>query len=267
MESRALIKEYKRIVVKIGTSSLHYQNGKLNLQTIDRLAWTLSDLRNQDKEIILVSSGAIAVGAQRLGLAERPRDVMGKQAASAVGQAVLMQIYENFFTQYTQKVAQILLTKDVLDDVTRKTNAGNTFRTLFSMGVIPIVNENDSISTEELGFSENDSLSAYVARLVEGDLLIILSDIDGLRESDPKINPDAKMISEVNEITGELFGMAGDVGSSLGTGGMQAKLAAAQIATEAGIDTVIASGGNPGVLFSILNGDNVGTLFRASKKA
>ncbi|MCL2351803.1 MAG: glutamate 5-kinase [Firmicutes bacterium] len=257
---------HKRVVIKIGTSSLTYYNGGMNLRKIDRLSWTLADLRNQGHEVIFVSSGAIAVGTERLGLRQRPRDNMGKQAASAVGQAALMQIYENFFLTYNQKIAQILLTKDVVEDGVRKTNARNTFFTLLSMGVVPIVNENDAISTDELGFSENDELSAYVAILTDADTLIILSDTDGFYDCDPKKNPDARLIPVVEEIGGLLERAAGAPSSALGTGGAAAKLSAAKMACAAGIDTVVASGEDPYILYDILAGDIKGTLFKASCK-
>lgn len=262
MENRLHLKMHNRIVIKVGTTTLTYPNGKLNLKRIARLAWVLSDLRNQGKEVILVTSGAIAVGADRLALPDRPRDTKGKQAASAVGQAVLMQIYENFFMEYNQLVAQILLTKDVLDDAVTKENARNTFFTLLELGVIPIVNENDTVSIEELGFSENDALSAYVACLVESNMLIILSDIDGLYNCDPNKNKDAIRIPEVLAITDQLRAIAGESGSSLGTGGMASKISAASMATNADIDMVIASGAEPTVIYDILDGKNVGTLFR-----
>jgi glutamate 5-kinase len=220
----------------------------------------LTDLRVCGKEVILVSSGAIAVGADRLGT-PRPRDTSGKQAVSAVGQAILMQIYENFFMQYNQHVAQILLTKDALENEERKRNARNTFAKLLSLRVIPIVNENDTVSTDELEFSDNDSLSAYVACLVEADALIMLSDIDGLYDRDPKKHSDAKLISVVPEITEEIARGAGGAGSSLGTGGMETKLTAARMAAEAGIDTIITSGERAEVLFDILGGAEIGTLF------
>jgi len=257
------LSDYKRIVIKIGTTSLTYENGKMNLQQMERFAWVLTDLKNQGMDVILVSSGAIAVGTDRLGLSERPRETRGKQAASAVGQAVLMQIYENFFMRYNQHVAQILLTKDVIDDEVRKQNVKNTLFTLFDMGVLPIVNENDTVSTEELGFSENDSLSAYVAIVSEADLLVLLTDTAGLMDSDPKVNADAKMVSYVDRITDELLGTAGEAGSKLGTGGMYTKVCAAKIATDSGIDTIIASGGDPVVLFDLLNGENIGTFFKS----
>lgn len=259
--NRIHLRKHNRIVVKLGTSTLTYANGRLNLRRIEKFSRVLSDLRNQEKDIILVSSGAIAVGADRLGLAERPRDIRGKQAASAVGQAALMQIYERFFMEYNQKVAQILLTRDVLEHDIRKQNAINTFHTLFSLDVVPIVNENDTISTDELGFSDNDSLSAFVACLVESDCLIILSDIDGLYDRDPNQDESAHFITTVEHITTELESGAGDASSQLGTGGMAAKIAAARIATGAGIDTVIANGSNPDNLFKILDGEEVGTLF------
>jgi glutamate 5-kinase len=235
----------------------------LNLKRIERISWVLTDLFHQGKEIVLVSSGSIAVGTDRLSLSERPRDIRGKQAASAVGQAVLMQIYNNFFNQYNQQTGQILLTRDVFEDELRKENARNTFFTLLSLGVIPIVNANDTVSTDELGFSDNDTLSAYVARITDSSLLIMLSDIEGLYETDPKKNPDAKLIEEISFISKEIEDMADASASSFGTGGMITKVSAAKIAVEAGIDTVIASGEEPGIIFDVLAGKIVGTLFCA----
>ena len=263
--NRQELKNKKRIVVKIGTTSLTYQNGKLNLRRIGKLATVLSDLRNQGKEVILVSSGAIAVGSDRLSLTERPRDVRLKQAASAVGQAVLMQIYENFFTEYNQKIAQILLTKDVVDEPLRKQYARDTFFTLLNMGVIPIVNENDTVAIDELDitFSENDMLSAYVTCLTDSDLLILLSDNEGLYDDDPRQNPDAKLIEYVENITEDIVKIAGGSGTTFGTGGAAAKLAAARMVTEQGIDMVIALGQEPAILYDILDGHMVGTLFSA----
>ncbi|MDR3240277.1 MAG: glutamate 5-kinase [Clostridiales bacterium] len=269
MKIRENLKTRGRIVIKVGTATLTYANGRLNLQRLENLSWVLTDLRHQGKEVILVSSGAIAVGAERLGLAERPRDTRGKQAASAVGQAVLMQIYQNFFAAYNQQVAQILLTRDVLEDEARKENARNTFFALLSMGVLPIVNENDTVSTDELDLSvsDNDTLSAYVARLTDSDLLILLSDIAGLYDADPNVYPDARLISEVSSVTDELESMASGPVSALGTGGMITKMNAVKIVGAAGIDAVIASGKKPGVIFDILNGVPVGTLFRAEPKS
>jgi glutamate 5-kinase len=261
MSRREMLKNRKRIVVKDGTTTLTYPTGLLNLKRIERISWVLTDLFHQGKEIILVSSGAIAVGTNRLKLSERPRDTMGKQAASAVGQAVLMQIYNNFFNQYNQQAAQILLTRDVLEDGQRKHNARNTFFALLSMGVIPIVNANDTVSTDELEFSDNDTLSAYVAKLTDSDLLVMLSDIEGLYDADPKTSPNAKLISEVGALTDEIGAMARLSSSEFGTGGMVTKLTAVRIAMESNIDAVIASGVDPSILFGILEGNPVGTLF------
>lgn len=254
---------YSRIVIKIGTTSLTYPNGMLNLRKIEQLCTTLTDLRNQGKEIVLVSSGAIAVGADKLGLSERPRGITGKQAASAVGQAMLMQIYHNFFSVYNQKVAQILLTKDVIDNSERKFNACNTFSALLTLGVIPIVNENDTISIDELDFSDNDSLSAFVACLVEADLLILLSDINGLYNKDPNINEDATLVTYVDKVDQDIENLAGTSSSSLGTGGMISKINAAKRVMRHNIDMVIASGEDSKILYDILEGKDIGTLFKS----
>ncbi|MDR2940820.1 MAG: glutamate 5-kinase [Clostridiales bacterium] len=258
---RELLNNCNRIVVKVGTTTLTYDNGKLNLQRVSKLAWVLSDLKSQGKEIALVSSGAITVGTERLGLTKRPKDIKGKQAASAVGQAVLMQIYQNLFLEYNQQVAQILLTKDIIDNPVRKENARNTFFELFKLGVIPIINENDTVSIDELEFSDNDTLSSYVACLIDCDLLIILSDIEGLYEEDPKKNPNAHKIDIINKIDQNIYDIAGGPLSEHGTGGMHTKISAAQRATQAGIKTIVASGSEPNIIFKILAGDNIGTLF------
>jgi len=255
------ISGHKRIVVKVGTSSLTYGSGGLNLKKIDKLSWVLTDLRNRGLEVVLVSSGAIAVGSERLGLQKRPRDILGKQAASAVGQAILMQIYSGFFMSYNQKVAQILLTRDVMENEKLKSNARNTINTLFSMGIIPIVNENDTVSTDELGFSENDALSAYVACLVDSDMLIMLSDSDGFYDSDPKKNPGARLIPVVESITDIMENSAEGPSTDLGTGGMITKINAAKMASASGIDTVVISGEDPSTIFSVLEGEQVGTIF------
>ncbi len=260
------VKDHKRVVIKVGTTTLTYPNGKMNLRTMERFAWVLTDLKNRGIEVILVTSGAIAVGTTRLNLPSRPRDIHGKQAASAVGQAVLMQMYENFFMQYNQLVAQILLTKDVIENKERMENAKNTFSTLLSMGVIPIVNENDTVSIEELEFSDNDTLSAYVATLVNSDVLIILSDIDGLYDKDPKAHQDASLIPYIEEVSDKLFEIAGGSRSDLGTGGMKTKIKAAQMATTQGIDVIIAHGESPEIVFKIFEGEEVGTLFRGNRK-
>lgn len=262
MAYRAKLKEHKRIVVKVGTTTLTYPDGQLNLQRIEKICLVLSDLCNQGKEMILVTSGAIAVGTDCLRLESRPRDILGKQAASAVGQAMLMQIYQRFFSLYNRQIAQILLTSDVLDNPLRKQNACNTLNSLISLGVVPIVNANDSIATEELDeISDNDTLSAQVAILSESNLLIMLSDIEGLYNVDPRTAPQAAFYYEVHTITPEMESCAGSAGSNLGTGGMATKLGAAQLTLDHNIDAVIASGENPEVLWQILKGDRVGTLF------
>ena len=269
---RLRLSGHKRITVKIGTTSLTYPNGQLNLQRIEKICLVLSDLCNQGKEMILVTSGAIAVGADCLGLKSRPRDILGKQAASAVGQAMLMQIYQRFFSMYNRKIAQILLTSDVLESPVRKQNASNTLNTLISMGVVPIVNANDTIATEELdengssgseaaAVSDNDTLSAHVAVLSESDMLLMLSDIEGLYNADPRSAAQAAFYYEVHTITPEMESGAGGSGSSLGTGGMATKLTAARISLEHGIDAMIASGENPEIVWRILEGEQVGTLF------
>jgi len=250
----------RRIVIKIGTTTLTYDNGLLNLKRIAKLSWILSDLQSQGKEIILVSSGAIAVGTKRLGLDKRPRDIKGKQATSAVGQAVLMQIYQNMFLEYNQNVAQILLTRDVMEEEVKKRNARNTFFTLLEMGVIPIVNENDTVSTDELEFSDNDTLSAYVACLIESDLLIILSDIDGIYSEDPKKNPSAEKFDIIEKIDDNIKKLAGVSANDFGTGGMITEINAAEMASDYGIKTVIANGDDPLNIFKILDGEKIGTV-------
>ncbi|MDR1208853.1 MAG: glutamate 5-kinase [Clostridiales bacterium] len=257
----------RRVVIKVGTSTLTRSTGRLNLRRLNALAVAISDLMNQGVEVILVSSGAVAVGCERLGLSERPGDIIGRQAASSVGQACLMQIYEKFFAEYNHKVAQLLLTKDVIDSYSRRANVENTLFRLLSLGVLPVINENDAVSTDELSFtfSENDTLSAYVALISRAGLLIILSDVDGLYDSDPKKNPDAKVIPLVMRVDAEIEKYAGGPGDGFGSGGMLSKLSAVKLAADAGIDVVIASGENPAVIFDIMEGKPVGTLFAASK--
>ncbi len=263
---RQLVAEAKRIVVKIGTSSLTHENGKVDLDKLEKLARVLTDLNNSGKEIILVSSGAIGAGMQRIGRSKRPEELPLKQATAAIGQAILMKMYQKFFDEYNQVIAQILLTKDVMEDPIKKTNAKNTFVTLMDLGVIPIVNENDCISTAQIEgyrFGDNDTLSATVAELVEADLLILLTDIDGLYTSSPKENSDAKLILEVEEITKEVKALAGGAGSHLGTGGMLTKILAAEIAKACNIQTVVASGEQIEILREILRGETIGTWFKA----
>ena len=259
-----MITEAKRIVVKVGTSSLTYANGKLNLPQIDLLARQLTDLYNQGKEVVLVSSGAIATGMGRLGLEEKPKDIPQKQALAAVGQGVLLHIYEKMFAEYGQIVAQLLLTKADLDNHMRFLNARNTLLALLKMGIIPIINENDTVSIDEIRIGDNDTLAATVGVLIEADLVILLSDIQGLYESDPRKNPEAKMLEVVEKIDSSIESLAGAAGSNLGTGGMVTKIMAAKIANNAGIPLVIAHGAEENVLAKIVKGENVGTLFLAN---
>ena len=268
---REELHEAKRIVVKVGTSTLTYDTGKLNFSRIDKLARVLSDLVNQGREVILVTSGAIGVGVDKLKLKERPKTVRGKQAAAAVGQCELMHIYSKSFSEYGHIVGQILLTRDVVEDSHTRQNVINTFETLLEKGVVPIVNENDSVSIDEIEYGEkrvfgdNDTLSAIVAELVKADLLIILSDIDGFYDCDPHKNKSARILTNIGEITPEIEKCAGGVGSKRGTGGMVTKLSAARIATGGGTDMILASGSDPDILLDIINGREVGTLFVASK--
>lgn len=266
MKARENLKNINTIVVKIGTSSLTYETGKLNLQRIDRLSIILSDLRKQGKKILLVTSGAIGVGAGKIGLKKRPDDVSDKQALAAIGQAELIKIYQKFFAVHDQIVAQVLLTKDGMIHEKRQQNAKNTINTLFDMGVIPIINENDTVAIEEIVFGDNDTLSAGVAVMIEAGLLILLSDIDGLYDKNPKNDPNAKLQSVVEQIDNHIKDCAeDDTGSSFATGGMSTKITAAKTCAMAGIDTVITNGQDPAVILDILNGEDIGTLFIAEK--
>lgn len=269
---RELIKDKKRIVIKIGSSSLqHPQTGDLDYIKLERLVRELCDLRNQSKDVVLVTSGAIAVGRKAVNLKELPTQtgaeaIAIKQACSAVGQARLMMTYQKIFAEYNQVAAQILMTKNTIVDNLNRYNAHNTFSELLKMGVIPIVNENDTVATYEIEIGDNDTLSAIVAALVDADLLILLSDIDGLFTDDPRRNPDARFIEQVDELTGELMNMGkASTGSRVGTGGMNTKLIAAKIATSSDIDMIIANSRDIGVLHRIMEGGNVGTLFVAHK--
>ena len=258
--------EKKRIVFKVGTSTLCHGGKGLNFRNIEALSRALTDIKNEGHQVILVTSGAIGAGVAKLGLDARPSEIRVKQAVAAVGQLELMHIYDKLFGEYGATVGQVLLTRDDIDRPTVKQNLRGTFDALLKMGVIPIVNENDSVCIEEIEsehriFGDNDTLSAYVAALVEADLLVILSDIDGLYDSDPRKNPDAKLIPVVTDIDEKIIGIAGGVGSSLGTGGMATKLIAARIAGEAGIDTIITNGSNPENLYLAAHGDGIGTLF------
>lgn len=268
-QERQNLAQKQRIVIKIGSSSLtHVETGEVNLMKIEKLVRVISDLRGQGKDVVLVSSGAIAAGRQALGHHRKPDTLAEKQAFAAVGQARLMMIYQKLFAEYNQTAAQVLLTKDTMVNDSSRYNAQNTFDELLNLGTIPIVNENDTVSTSEIpyvdSFGDNDRLSAIVAALVGADLLILLSDIDGLYTDDPRENPEAGFISLVPEITPEFLRMGKDTsGSDVGTGGMSAKLAAARIATDSGADMVIANGDQVDVILDIMSGKEKGTLFLA----
>lgn len=269
MNIREKLIDKKRIVVKIGSSSLtHEETGALNLTKLEILVRELSDLRNMGKDVILVSSGAIAVGTKAVGMESKPDEIARKQACAAIGQAKLMMIYQKLFAEYGQMAAQILMTKNTMVDNLSRKNALNTFQELLKLGAIPIVNENDTVSTYEMRFGDNDTLSAIVAALVGADLLILLSDIDGLFTDDPNQNPNAKFIDIVETLDDHLMNMGKDSSSSsVGTGGMATKLVAAKIATSAGTDMVIANGEDFHVLHKIVQGRNHGTLFLAKSDA
>ena len=267
---REHIKEKKRIVVKIGSSSLqHPETGEMDYIRMEKLVRELCDIRNQGKEVVLVTSGAIAAGRQAVNLkaihARTDAETLAiKQACSAVGQARLMTVYQKLFAEYNQVAAQILMTKNTIVDSLNRYNAHNTFRELLKMGAIPVVNENDTVATYEIEIGDNDTLSAIVAALVDADLLILLSDIDGLYTDDPRKNPDAEFIEQVDELTEEFMNMGkGSTGSSVGTGGMNTKMIAARIATSSNVDMVIANSKDIGVLHEILAGEKKGTLFLA----
>lgn len=268
MNYRERLKHKQRIVIKIGTSSLtHAETGRLNLRKLEVLVREISDLRNQGKEVVLVSSGAIGVGSAALGMEGKPTELEKKQACAAVGQARLMMIYQKLFAEYNQTAAQILMTKNTMVNNLNRKNAKNTFRELLQLGAIPIVNENDSVSTYEIQFGDNDTLSAVVAALIGADLLILLSDIDGLFTDDPNQNPDARFIDVVESLDEHFLNMGkASTGSRVGTGGMATKLTAAEIATAAGTDMVIANGKDFHVIHKIIEGRNHGTLFVGNQK-
>lgn len=265
--SRENLKSKQRIVIKIGSSSLtHPETGRLNLDKLERLIRIITDLRNQGKDVILVSSGAIAVGATALRLNSRPTETSMKQACAAIGQARLMMVYQKLFAEYNQITAQILMTKHTMINDISRMNAQNTFCELMNMGVVPIVNENDTVSTDEIDFGDNDTLSAIVAALVGADLLILLSDIDGLYTDDPRTNSDVQLISTVDKIGDDLYSMAKSSTGAVGTGGMATKVSAAKIATFSGADMVITNGVDVHNINLILEGQEVGTLFKANRQ-
>jgi len=256
----------KRLVVKVGTSTLTHQSGHLNLRRLDELTKVLSDIKNAGVEILLVSSGAVGVGVGELGLAARPKDLGGKQAAAAVGQCALMYTYDKEFAEYGHVTAQVLLTRDGVESPVRRQNIINTLECLLAYKALPIINENDTVSTEEIEFGDNDTLSAMVAELVHADGLILLTDIDGLYTADPHTDPQATRIDRVEVIDDYLLNLAGGAGSSRGTGGMITKLHAAKIAMDAGIPTIVMNGNDPKRLYDVLEGKSCGTIFEAPTK-
>lgn len=263
------LKDAERLVVKVGTSTLTHENGKVNLRQMEKLCRTLSDLQNAGKQPVLVSSGAIGIGVGKLGFPGRPEETEKKQALAAVGQCELMFLYDKFFGEYGHTVAQVLLTADVVEHAQSRKNVENTFQELLKLGVIPVVNENDTVETSELegrNFGDNDTLSAIVADLVKAQGLVILTDTEGLYDSDPRENPEAELIHLVEKITPEIEALAGGAGSSRGTGGMATKIKAARLAAEKGIPCAVISGGTPENLYRLLQGEAVGTLFEADEK-
>ena len=255
-----------RIVIKIGTSTLAHSTGRLNIRRVEELVKVMSDLKNCGHEVILVSSGAIGMGAGKLSLKSKPSDIPTKQAAAAVGQCELMYTYDKLFSEYNHTVAQILLTGSDFRHEDRHQNFTNTMMRLLELDVLPIINENDTVATDEISVGDNDTLSALVAESINADLLVLMSDIDGLYTADPHKNPEASLIPEIRELSAEVMALGGDAGSSLGTGGMRTKLHAAEICTENGTDMIITNGQNPRILYDIAEGKSVGTRFIARVK-
>jgi len=254
-----------RIVIKVGTSTLAHPTGHLNIRHMESLCKVLADIKNAGHEVILVSSGAVGMGMGKLSLRERPKTLQGKQAAAAVGQCELMYTYDKLFSEYNHVIAQILLTGGDVRDAERRENFIGTMEHLLAMGVLPIINENDTVSTEELGIGDNDTLGAIVATSVHADLLVLLSDIDGLFTDDPRLVPDARLMPEIREITEEILAHAGGKGSAIGTGGMATKIGAAATVMASGGDMIIANGKDPAILYDILDGKAVGTRFIGKK--
>jgi len=261
LSRRKNLKACRRVVIKIGTSTLTYSNGQLNLQRIERLVRELADLHNRGMEVLLVSSGAIGVGATRMGYKKIPRTMPEKQALAAIGQGALVQLYEKLFSEYNKTVAQVLLTRGDLDERLRYLNATNALLAILELGVIPIINENDTVVVEEIKFGDNDTLSALVASIVDADLLIILSDVDGLYDSDPRVNKEARLQNEVDEITPMMEENSKNRGSSFASGGMLTKLNAARICMAAGIPMIIANGDSDNIIRRVMDGKEIGTLF------
>ena len=255
-----------RIVIKVGTSTLAYETGMLHIRRVEALCRVMSDLKNAGNEVILISSGAIGMGVGKLGLKERPSDIPSKQAAASVGQCELMYTYDKLFSEYNHTVGQILLTREDIENEKRCANFRNTIFRLLELGALPIINENDTVATDEIVIGDNDTLAAIVAANVEADLLVLLSDIDGLYTKDPRHNKDAELLAVVPELTPEILSCGEGKGTSLGTGGMKTKLHAAEIATEAGMDMIIANGAEPMNLYRIIDGEPLGTRFIGKKR-
>lgn len=255
-----------RIVIKVGTSTLAHATGRLNIRRVDELVKVMSDLKNSGHEVILVSSGAIGMGAGKLSLKEKPSDIPTKQAAAAVGQCELMYTYDKLFSEYNHTVAQLLLTGSDFKNDERHMNFTNTMMRLLELDVLPVINENDTVATDEISVGDNDTLSALVAESVNADILVLMSDIDGLYTADPHKDPTAQLIPEISELTPEIMALGGGAGSALGTGGMRTKLHAAEICTASGTDMIITNGQNPDVLYEIAENKPVGTRFIAKRK-
>lgn len=266
MNHRERLKEAQTVVVKVGTRTLTHATGKLNLRYMEKLVRELADLANQGRNVVLVSSGAVGAGIGKLGLERKPQSIPEKQAVAAVGQGLLIQMYEKLFAEYGLVVAQVLLTRDDFNDRKRYLNSRNALKALLNFGVVPIINENDTVAVEEIEFGDNDSLSALVASILDAELLVLLTDIGGLYSANPKLEADAKMLSVVEQITPEIRQLAGETCESLATGGMVTKLLAGEMAANSGIPMVIANGSDPDILQRILDGDDVGTLFCAREK-
>ena len=259
-----MAEKIQRIVVKVGTSTLTHPTGRANIREMEQLVKVLSDIMNRGTQVVLVTSGAIGVGVGKLGLKERPKDTPGKQAAATVGQTELMFMYDKMFAEYGHKVGQLLITKEDVEDPRRHENLIACFETLLRMGVLPIVNENDAVAVEEIVYGDNDSLSAIVAELVHAETLIILSDIDGLYDDDPRMNPQARRMPRIGQITPALYAICGGAGTSRGTGGMETKVHAAEIATKAGIETWVINGIPASNIYLALEGADIGTRFDAA---
>lgn len=261
MTHRKHLKKKKKIVVKVGTSILAYENGKINLLRMEKLVRVLADLHNSGKEVILVSSGAVGVGVGMIGLKDKPSDLVKKQALAAIGQVGLIRLYQKFFDEYNKTVAQVLLTRDGIENSLRRKNARNTLRQLIEMGIIPVVNENDTVITDEIEFGDNDTLSAAVATLVHAELLLILTDTDGVFTADPHINHLAQKVPKVMNATDDLKDVDVEGSSKMGSGGMASKIAAAELCREHNIDVVIADGADPSTIIDVLEGKDLGTFF------